>query len=80
MFAFAHELWFERVTIDKPCPPGVDPNSPGRYNNADMQELTALAELYASVSPALQTALLTPECRESFKAVVSLCFLWHIQS
>jgi hypothetical protein len=73
MFAFGHELFFDRSTFDKPYTPGkLDTSHPSRYANDNAQEAAALAELYESISPAVRTALTTPSRKESFKTFVSL--------
>ena len=73
-FAFAHELFIKGKTLDKPCPPGVDTNSPSHYNNNVIQKIAALTGVYKSLSLDLQVALATSSCRESFKQLVSLSF------
>ena len=73
-FTFAHELFIKGETLDKPCPPGVDTNSPSRYDDDIIQEIAALTKVYESLSSDLQVALAMPSCRESFKQLVSLSF------
>jgi hypothetical protein len=71
-FCFAHELWLLRDTIQKPCPPGMDPNCPGRYENGDkVEEIAILTELQSSLSPPLYTTLVTPGLSRSFAETVS---------
>ena len=73
-FAFAHELFIKGETLDKPCPPGVDTNSPGRYEDGVIQEIAALTEVYESLPSDLRVALAMPSRRESFKQLVSPSF------
>jgi hypothetical protein len=73
-FTFAHELFIKGETLDKPCPPGVDMNSSGHYEDSVIQEIAALTEVYESLPLDLWVALAMPSCRESFKQLVSPSF------
>jgi hypothetical protein len=78
-FTFAHELFIKGETLNKPCPPRVDMNSPGCYEDGVIQEIAALTEVYESLPSDLQVALAMPSCRESFKQLVSPFFLFTLQ-
>jgi hypothetical protein len=65
-FAFAHELWIDRTILYKPCPPNVDISCPGRYEDDQKQEITALAEVHESLPSTLKDALSTPSRKETF--------------
>ena len=69
-FAFAYELWVDRSTLDRECPPNVDPLNPRRYEEAPLQDLAVIAEVYASLSPSLRACLTSKDRRESFKDTV----------
>jgi hypothetical protein len=76
-FCFAHELWIKRETIQKPCPPGVDPNCPSRYESGDkVEEIATLTELYESLSSDLHTALSRPSSSGAFVRLVSPFFFF----
>ncbi|KAI0290360.1 hypothetical protein BC826DRAFT_1106339 [Russula brevipes] len=70
-FAFAYELWFDRDVLDKERPTGIDTQCPRRFDDPDRQKLTALAELYESLSPTLQSALTSPLRSQSFKDILN---------
>lgn len=78
-FAFAYGLWFDRETLDQERPTGVDTQCPRRFDDPERQKITALAELYETLSPTLLSALTTPLRSQSFKDTVSplalFCYL-----
>ena len=74
-FCFAHDLWLKRETIQKPCPPGMDPNCPSCYDDDNkVEEIALLTELMDSLSLSLQSMLETPSLKVSFTNIVSPVF------
>jgi hypothetical protein len=70
-FAFAYELWFDRGVLDMERPTGIDTQCSRRFDDPQRQKVTALAELYETLSPTLQSALTSPLRRQTFKEIVS---------
>jgi hypothetical protein len=70
-FTFAYELWIDSGVLNVACPVGVNTQTHHRYDNAQAQEVAIVAELYESLSLGLQTALVMPSRKESFKESVS---------
>jgi hypothetical protein len=71
-FCFAYELWVDDLVFERDRPSGVDPLNHQRYLTPYAQEVAVTAELYESLPPHLQEALMDQRRRPSFKKTVSL--------